>query len=478
MSGRTINGVNQLRLKYPGDPDLLFRDLTFSVRKGEKVLLLGPSGCGKSTLLQVLCGLVPNAVALPMKCEELTVPDRWGYVFQDPDTQFCMPYADEELAFTLENLRTPPSDMPALIRSYLEAVGLSFEDPHAAIASFSQGMKQRLAIAAALALDPDVLYLDEPTALLDPEGTGQVWDTILSLPGERTMLIVEHRIDRVLPSVDRIVLFNGSGEIVADGMPERLLVDHREALVAGGVWYPGIWQDYDARGGGKDPRPLPKASGDSVLKMREFVGYRGRKPVIRVPEAVVRPGEWVSVMGCNGAGKSSLLLAIMRLIRTEGACTVCGYEGTKTDRIAADVGFVFQNPELQFLTDSVLEELTFGMRQPGLSLEAARQAAGKLVSRFGLDGYEDRHPYQLSMGQKRRLSVATAIGGGKRLLLLDEPTFGLDARSTFAVLELLEELRREGAAILMVTHDPDIASRFSTRIWTIADGLLKEDAAC
>lgn len=476
MTGGTINGVKQLRLKYPGDSELLFRDLSLMVRKGEKVLLLGPSGCGKSTLLQVLCGLVPNAVALPMKCEERIVPERWGYVFQDPDTQFCMPYADEELAFTLENLRTAPSDMPALIRDYLEAVGLLFEDPHAAIASFSQGMKQRLAIAAALALDPEVLYLDEPTALLDPEGTGQVWDTILSLPGERTMLIVEHRIDRVLPSVDRIILFNESGDIVADEPPGRLWTEHREALVEGGIWYPGIWQDYDARAS-MVPRPMPK-SVHPLLEMRDFVGYRGRKPVIRVPEAIVKPGEWISVMGRNGAGKSSLLLAIMRLIRTEGACTVCGYEETKTARIAANVGFVFQNPELQFLTDSVLDELIFSMRQPGISQEATRQAASKLVSRFGLDGYEDRHPYQLSMGQKRRLSVATATGGGKPLLLLDEPTFGLDARSTFAVLELLEELRREGAAILMVTHDPDIASRFSTRTWTIEDGVLQEDAAC
>jgi len=479
VTNSPINAVKQLRLKYPGDDKLLFRDLSLEIRRGEKVLLLGPSGCGKSTLLQVLSGLVPSALALPMKCEERVVPQRWGCVFQDPDTQFCMPYADEELAFALENLQVVPSEMPALIRYYMDLVGLRFEDTHVPIASFSQGMKQRLAIASAMALEPEVLYLDEPTALLDPEGTEQMWDTLLSLPREPTMLIVEHKIDRALQIVDRVISFNGSGEVVADQSPERFLAADRGTLHASGIWYPGIWTDYDAqRTAAAWTRPLPPSPVRPVLELRDFAGYRGRQPVIRVPEATVWQGEWVSVMGRNGAGKSSLLLAIMRLIRSEGDCLLEGCECAKTSRAAERTGFVFQNPELQFLTNSALDELTFSLRQSSLAPEACRRQARELLSRFGLDGCEDRHPYQLSMGQKRRLSVATAVGCGKPLLLLDEPTFGLDARSAIGTLELLEELRREGAAILMVTHDPDIASRFSTRIWTIEDGALKEDAPC
>jgi len=476
MTSQTINSVNQLRLKYPGEETLLFKDLSISIRKGEKVLLLGPSGSGKSTLLQVLSGLVPDALELPMKCKEQVVPKRWGYVFQDPDTQFCMPYADEELAFTLENLQVPQAEMPGLIRKYMEMVGLHFEDLHVPISTFSQGMKQRLAIAAALALEPEVLYLDEPTALLDPEGTAQVWETIQSLSGERTLLIVEHKISKVLQDVDRVILFNEAGEIIADKAPEQFFTEERESLIECGLWYPSIWQDYDARHRA-EKRDVPETGGPIVV-IRDFVGYRGKQPKIHVPEATVHAGEWISVVGSNGAGKSTLLLAIMRLIQTAGDCQVGDYAGEKTIQIAQRTGFVFQNPELQFLTDSVEDELMFGLLQTNKSQVQCKQSASELLTRFRLDGYQDRHPYQLSMGQKRRLSVATAVSGGKPLLLLDEPTFGLDAISTFQTLELLEELRRKGTAIIMVTHDLDIASRFSTRIWTIEEGLLREDKSC
>ncbi len=142
--------VNNLRLKFPGEESLLFRDLSLSLYQGEKVLFLGPSGCGKSTLLQVLSGLIPQAVEVPIKAEEIQVPDSWGFVFQDPDTQFCMPYVDEEMAFVLENLQVPREQMPEKIVHYLNMVGLHFEEIHRSIQTLSQGMKQRLALASIL----------------------------------------------------------------------------------------------------------------------------------------------------------------------------------------------------------------------------------------------------------------------------------------------------------------------------------------
>ncbi|MFZ2674670.1 MAG: ABC transporter ATP-binding protein, partial [Trichococcus flocculiformis] len=153
--------VEKLKLKFPGDAELLFRDLSFSVAEGEKVLLLGPSGCGKSTLLQVLSGLIPQSIEVPMKAEKLVTPASWGYVFQDPDSQFCMPYVDEELAFVLENLAVPREEMAAKIDFALRQVGLELADSHIPIESLSGGMKQRLAIASVLVLDPEVLFLDE-----------------------------------------------------------------------------------------------------------------------------------------------------------------------------------------------------------------------------------------------------------------------------------------------------------------------------
>jgi energy-coupling factor transporter ATP-binding protein EcfA2 len=197
--------VTNLRLKYPGDDaPLIFQGVSFSIERGEKVLLLGPSGCGKSTLLQVLSGIVPDMIELPLKADEIRRPSRWGYVFQDPDTQFCMPYIDEEIAFVLENQEVPREDMPARIRYYLDLVGLHVPDAHTLISTLSQGMKQRLAIASVLALEPEVLFLDEPTALLDDEGTKQVWDTIRAISGDKTLLIVEHKISGMLDLLDRL----------------------------------------------------------------------------------------------------------------------------------------------------------------------------------------------------------------------------------------------------------------------------------
>src|SRR5699024_9967013 len=172
-----IIDIQNMRLKFPGEASLQFKDLSFTAYPGEKILLLGPSGCGKSTLLQVLSGLIPHTIEIPMKYDDIHIPEAWGFVFQDPDSQFCMPYVDEELAFVLENLNIPNDQMTEKIHSILHDVGLDHIDLHTPIDNLSQGMKQRLALASALLLQPDVLFLDEPTALLDPEGTIQIWDS-------------------------------------------------------------------------------------------------------------------------------------------------------------------------------------------------------------------------------------------------------------------------------------------------------------
>ncbi|MFC4599816.1 ABC transporter ATP-binding protein [Cohnella hongkongensis] len=499
--------VSRLKLKFPGEDTLLFRGLSLAFRKGEHTLLLGPSGCGKSTLLQVLSGLIPGSIEVPMIADETIVPERWGYVFQDPDTQFCMPYADEELAFVLENLQVPREEMPDRISRLLRQVGLSLPDPHAPIQTFSQGMKQRLAIASALATEPEVLFLDEPTALLDEEGTEQVWRTIRSVADGMTLIAVEHKIEGIADLFDRIVVLGPGGEIVADGAAADVFALHRSDLIRYGIWYPGIWEDRDRklgrrpgsrlrdvermktgertipappraerRGAARNSSGRPDAarSGQPIVELEGYCGLRGAKPVIGVDRAEVWPGDWIAVMGGNGAGKSSLLLAIMRLIKTEGLCKVAGRELRKTEQVAEYAAFVFQNPEFQFVTHTVRDEIEYSLLVDGVDAGERRERSERLMEELQLAECASRHPYQLSMGQKRRLSVASAIVRGQRLLLLDEPTFGLDARNTFALLALLERLRSEGMAILMVTHDARIAERYGSGIWRVREGRLTD----
>jgi len=461
-----------LKLKFAGEDALLFQGVSLAFRKGEHTLLLGPSGCGKSTLLQVLSGLIPRSIEVPMIADEVVVPERWGYVFQDPDTQFCMPYADEELAFVLENLQVPREEMPARISLHLRQVGLDLPDSHVPIQMFSQGMKQRLAIATALATEPEVLFLDEPTALLDEEGTEQVWRTIRSVARETTLIAIEHKIEGIVDLFDRIVVFGPGGEIVADGPPSEIFVSRKKELARYGIWYPGIWEE--RRSNSRPRPPSPRIADEALLEMDRYRGLRGTAPVIEVERKTVRPGDWIAIMGDNGAGKSSLLLAIMRLIKTEGLCKVSGRELRRTEQLAEHAAFVFQNPELQFVTNSVRDEVEYSLLVDGVEPEERRLRGELLIEELQLCEVAHRHPYQLSTGQKRRLSVASAIVRGQRLLLLDEPTFGLDARNTFAMLDLLERLRSEGTAILMVTHDSRIADRYCTAIWRVREGRLAD----
>lgn len=502
-----------LRLKYPGEDGLLFKDLTLSIRRNEKTLLLGPSGCGKSTLLQVLSGLVPRSIELPMKYGSIGVPSRSGYVFQDPDTQFCMPYVDEELAFVLENLKVPRAEMPSQINRLLELVGLRLDNAHTLISTFSQGMKQRLAIASALALEPEVLFLDEPTALLDPEGTRQVWDTLKRNEAGKTIVIVEHKIDEIVDWVDRVLVMGPNGDWLADGKPSEVFSSCRELLADYGIWHPGIWEQHlrnksqlhqhdEARESAVSPNvervkekeslivtnvsktpyapqteapEIPNREDCPRLSLEHFRGLRGGEVRIHAEWAEVREGQWIAVTGTNGAGKSSLLLGIMGLIKTEGVRKVEGLLNGKVEQMAEKAAFVFQNPELQFIAGSVEDEIAFSIPHDRANPKDKARKIDETLERFRLAPFRKRHPYQLSMGQKRRLSVAASLVRQQRLLLLDEPTFGLDAANTFALLEQLEELRASGTSIVMVTHDDNIARHYATRVWIVDKGILMEE---
>jgi ATPase components of various ABC-type transport systems, contain duplicated ATPase len=460
-------GVTNLRLAFPQKKEMFFKDLSFHYRRGEKILFLGPSGCGKSTLLQVLSGLIPKSVPLPMNTEELSIPKNWGYIFQDPDTQFCMPYVDEEIAFVLENRRISAQKMPGLIHYYLKLTGLDFPNPHRLIRTLSGGMKQRLAIASVLALEPDVLFLDEPTALLDPEGTEQLWETVRRISKDRTLVIVEHKISQILDLVARIVLFDPDGRILADGPRENVLKLHKDELDAYGIWYPDAWPAYEKH---RPARVHWHSTDKPLLDLKDFSVSHGQTKCFTVPDLHVYRGEWVAVIGANGAGKSTMVEGIRGLVRHEGIMH------WHLNRQEEDVAFVFQNPEYQFVTDRVDDELGFSLKLKKLPVEAIEKQVDQSLIQFSLIQQRSTHPYQLSTGQKRRLSVASSLIDRPEAVILDEPTFGQDARNTFALLDLFQSLVDRGTTVIMVTHEMEIVRRFATRVLTIAHGCLVKDS--
>lgn len=460
-------GVSNLRLAFPEKQEMFFKDLNFHYHRGEKILFLGPSGCGKSTLLQVLSGLIPKSVRLPMKAEAISIPESWGYIFQDPDTQFCMPYVDEEIAFVLENRKISTTKMPELIQKYLTMVGLDLADPHQLIHSLSGGMKQRLAIAGVLALEPDVLFLDEPTALLDPEGTVQLWQTVRKIGMNRTLIIVEHKISHIMNLVDRVVLFDNKGHIIADGPTSDIIRHHRRELDDYGIWHPDAWASYENRYSGDS---LAKTAGKPILKLKNFSVFRGKTVKFSVPDLTIREGEWIAIIGENGAGKSTMIEGIMNLIRHRGSCHWFLKHPEK------DAAFVFQNPEYQFVTDRVEEELAFSLVQEKMAHDQIASRVEQELVRYSLEAQRDQNPFQLSVGQKRRLSVASSLIDQPEAVILDEPTFGQDARNTFSLLDLFRKLVENGTSVIMVTHEMEIVRRFATRVLTIKQGRLIGDS--
>ncbi|WP_412540185.1 ATP-binding cassette domain-containing protein [Longispora sp. K20-0274] len=433
------------------------RGVDLTVERGERVLLLGRSGAGKSTLLAALAGLLPEDSG--EREGTLTVDGTTGVVFQDPQSQLVMSRSGDDVAFGLENVGTPPAEIWPRVDEALRRVGFPYPRDRP-VEELSGGEQQRLALAGALVARPDLLLLDEPTANLDPAGAALVRDAIGRALGDTTMVLVEHRVTEALPLVDRVVVLEPGGGIMADGAPAEVFARHGAALAAAGVWVPG---HTGAPLGGSGARP--GGPGEELLTGEGLtLRYAGAATTaLTTTDFSVRAGESLAIVGPNGAGKSSLALLLGGLLSpTTGTLTSPLAPGPPHRWPARDlarrIGSVFQNPEHQFVTQRVVDELT---------LAAPRTRADELLDRLGLTGLAAANPYTLSGGEQRRLSVATALAAAPRVLVLDEPTFGQDLRTWRELVALIGELRDAGHGLAIVTHDADFVAACADRVQTL-----------
>ncbi|MGW7008819.1 ABC transporter ATP-binding protein [Streptomyces sp. NPDC054933] len=443
------------------------RGVDLEIQHGERVALLGPSGAGKSTLLAALAGLLPpdsgereGSIRIDGLDPREARP-RTGIVFQDPQSQLVMERAGDDVAFGLENRGTPPHEIPGLVDAALRRVGFPY-GPTRATNALSGGEQQRLALAGALVTRPGLLLLDEPTANLDPAGAALVRKVLAGIE-DTTQIIVEHRIAELVGQLDRVIVLEPGGGIRADGPPERVFATHGDQLAADGVWVPGH---------PVTPHPARVAPGETLLRT-ESLAYR---PVFDGLDGVtVRAAEALAVLGPNGAGKSTLALLLGGLLAPSGGRVTAAPELAGADAaapphkwrasaLARRIGSVFQNPEHQFVTAKVRDELTLGAAQP--------VRIDELLVRLRLDALAEANPHTLSGGEQRRLSVATALAAAPRLLILDEPTFGQDRRTWTELVALLAELRDEGHGIVAVTHDADFLTALDARELRLAPARL------
>ncbi len=519
--------VRDLGVRYEGAASSAPTAANLSIDPGEVVLLLGPSGSGKSTLALALNGLIPQAVPATVSgtvrvagqdaavTPVARLASRVGMVFQDPDAQLVTGTLLDEVAFGPENLRVPAPEVLARAEQALRRVGLwerRAENPD----HLSGGGRQRLAIACALALQSQLLVLDEPTANLDPQGLEEVYGALadVAATGDRAILLIEHNLDAAISLVDRVVVLDAAGRTVMDGPVGEVLRGRAAELHDMGVWLPTATLAalrLRRAGYALDPLPLspgelrdalqaepapPTATGTAddaapvalperrttapVVRARGLTVTRGRREVLHDVHLEVRAGEFVAVVGANGAGKTTLVQALAGVTRPpRGQVDVAGIDPGRADArtLHRRIGFVFQNPEHQFIVGTAFDELAHGLRLQKLPEAQVRARTDELLHRFGLQDKADVHPFLLSGGQKRRLSVGTALVAGAPVLVLDEPTFGQDRARADELLALLRDLNRQGTTIIVVTHDMQLVTEYAERTVVLGDGRVLADAA-
>ena len=509
--------VEGLAITHDGQPHAAPASVSFRVDRGEVVLVLGPSGSGKSTLALALDGLIPHDIPATLagtvevdgvRTVDTTVAalsTRVAMVFQDPDAQLVTGSLLDEVAFGPENLRLPVDEVHARAEDALRRVGL-WHRRHENPDLLSGGGRQRLAIAAALAMGSPLLVLDEPTANLDPQGIEEVYATLAEVvaAGDRSIVLVEHNLDAAIGFVDRVVVLDQHGHLVADGPVDDVLRHRALDLHRLGVWLPtSALAALRLRAAGYTLEPLPltpaelhdalashpplaasaidpprhPATGasapDPIVRVRGLTLRRGRTEVLHDVSLDIGRGEFVAVVGANGAGKTTLLQAIAGVVPPpRGTVHVDGIDVARADArtLPSRIGFVFQNPEHQFIAHTVADEIAHGLRRLALADDDVRTRTDALLARFGLTDKADTHPFLLSGGQKRRLSVGTALVAGAPVLALDEPTFGQDRARADELLSLLAELNAAGTTIIVVTHDMQLVSEYADRVVVVDDG--------
>ncbi|WP_028562840.1 ABC transporter ATP-binding protein [Paenibacillus pinihumi] len=506
--------------------DVLLRKLNLHIREGEFVFVTGPSGGGKSTLCFSINGLIPNElqgseiegkvvvdgieVAQVYPYELISIV---GTVLQDPEWQLVRGTVKEELTFALENMGVAADEIdrrleevaerthikPLLLRSTLELSG---------------GQKQRVAIAACLMMRPKVIVLDEPTAELDPAGKEMVLETIHELHRKwgYTIVFVDHNLDVTLPYADRVVVV-AEGQIIADVPPSKLydvpdigkrlpmpqiveLARRTGVRIAG---RDGSSADpltvmelqaalNDSRKAGSPGRlvsetPIGENSASPIIELKRVM-FRYRKHeeelTIKPMDLKISRGEFVAVIGQNGAGKSTLCKLITGLLKPQSGEVLIHNKPSAQYRAqerVRHIGFVFQNPDYQFVARTVYDEIAYGLRVQKLGSQEIDAKVREVSALLQIDAYLQEHPHFLSRGERRRVAIASVLAMEPDVIILDEPTTGLDSVRCRELMKHICNLWQQGHTIIMLTHDMRVVADYIPRTILLSGGQIVWDEA-
>jgi energy-coupling factor transport system ATP-binding protein len=497
--------------------------INLEIKEGELVLLAGPSGSGKSTLVLLLNGIIPHHTRAnvtgtidvfgksPTEESVLEMANTIGMLLQDPESQLATSRVLDEIILTLEFQGKTSGEIDEIARNVMgdfEIEKLADNDS----ARMSGGEKQLVALAAMISRDPAIVILDEPTSNLDPVNTARVLKHVQRFKNEgRTVILIEHKINEVFNYCppDKIILMD-KGAVVQHGAPTEVFNSpiiekiglsiptiarfiRKSGLQRKGSRYPWTLNEFRDYAGNfniqelntlkqvlGDLNRLDMDTGSQLLVFEDATfSYRSQKsPAMKGVSFIVNNGEFIAIIGNNGAGKSSLVKHIIGLNKpTTGAVTLEGVNTRKNTaaKLARKVAFLFQNPDNQIFASSVLNEVKYGPVNCGMDKVEALERAHEAIKSVKLDSYINQNPLKLSMGQKQRVAVASALAMAPEIIVLDEPTTGQDPTSLQGIMDLMRMEYEKQVTIVMVTHDMDLVDKAANRVIAMSENKVLAD---
>ncbi|CAB4955054.1 MAG: ATP-binding cassette domain-containing protein [Actinobacteria bacterium] len=490
---------SNVSLVYPTSTKTVLEGLTFSIEEGEMVLVIGSTGTGKSSLLRLINGLVPHHtggilagdVIVDGISTQLVRPGELahliGIVGQNPSTGFVTDTVEEELVFGMESLNVAPDVMRKRVEEILDLLALA-PLRNRAISTLSGGEQQRLAIGSALVMHPKILVLDEPTSALDPIAAEEVLSIIHRLVHDLslTVIIAEHRLERVIGFADRIIHISGDGQTVID-VPENIL---RKSDIAPPIVHLARALELDQVGlnvrdvrrmteavrkeGNDLPKIVKKSTPTTISISGVGISY-GAHIALKEVSTTVFEGEIVALMGRNGAGKSSLLQSIVGLQElNHGAVTIFDMDpkNLKGKERRTTVGYIPQEPGDLLYAQSVAQECAQADKDNQISSGETFNLLKTLVPSIS----EKTHPRDLSEGQRLALALAVVLSAKPRALILDEPTRGLDYQSKSLLIQILKDFaKQQGRSVIIATHDVELVAELADRVIFLSEGEIVAD---
>lgn len=464
--------IHDFWFRYEESKDWALKGVNLSISEGEAVGIVGPSGSGKSTLLMAISGIIPSYIRGEQRGSvsvdgidpgRVSLPEmatRVGIVLQDPELQLFMPKVIEEVAFGPENLCLPPQEILKRVRASISEVGLEGLEERDTY-KLSAGQKQRVAIASMLSMGQRVLLMDEPLSRLDRAGRESIIRVINALKKRGvTVIVSEHHVNELAKVVDRLVLLSG-GAVMFDA-PVIEVINKGLSGSISALTRPPIRHCVDSA----TARPQKQTAGQPIIEVEDlYYEYADGVKALSSITLKVYHGEFLGIFGENGSGKSTLLKIIAGLLRPKkGRVVVDGMENPTAEDLIGKVMYVPENPDRAIFEETVFEEVAFTVKRLGFREDEVNARVKWALDLVNLSGFESRDPLALSFGERRRVTVATAIAVKPKVLLLDEPTTGLDLQNAIKLMDSLKKLQIEhGTTIIVVSHELELVKAYADR---------------